>query len=322
MKKTLLPLIALICLNVSAQKTTATFEDLLAQKDTFLNGITTAPIPRVFKIDSNLVVFNADFDTSYGGYWRGGFAVSSMTDTMDASFANLYSSANGKGANNSQVYLVGNDGDKNPVLETLPTVGSTMASILSLYVSNTTYAYRAMKEGNRFSTKFSARNKDSFVLWIFAENANNDSMRVDLADFTHSDTTKNFILDSWVKVSIPFPATRLRFKLVSSDNGSFVMNTPAFFAIDNIELEYRTSIEYIPNSSFSLYPNPANNIISIDYTGEIMQFLVYDINGKLILQKEASQTKSIDISKLDRGVYLFEMITSDNKRGVQRFIKE
>jgi len=322
MKNILLALVTLVAINLSAQTTTATFEDLLSKKDSFLNGKSTAPEPRTYKIDSNGVVFKSTFDTAYGGYWKGDFAVSSMTDTMNGSFTNLYSSANGTGAMNSQVYLIGNGGGGNPVFETLPTVGTTTASIASFYVNNTTYVRRAMENGNMFATAFSASNKDSFVLWVYTDNASNDSFRVDLANFTNSDTTQNFILKEWVKVDVPFPAAQLRFKLVSSDNGGNGMNTPNFFAIDNVQVEFSTSIKTTPKLVFNVYPNPTSSVVYFQNAGEVIEANVISLNGKTVLSVDGVFNNQLNIAKLPSGVYYLKLQNTDGVFGVQKFIKE
>ncbi|CAM4322998.1 PQQ-dependent sugar dehydrogenase [Flavobacterium terrigena] len=80
------------------------------------------------------------------------------------------------------------------------------------------------------------------------------------------------------------------------------------------------SNESFEKNLFTLYPNPAKNILFIDksqsnYPTEIQ---IYDVNGKLVLQQETgkiSQNK-IDISPLTKGFY-FVTIKNDNDENSQ-----
>ncbi len=80
------------------------------------------------------------------------------------------------------------------------------------------------------------------------------------------------------------------------------------------------STESFEKNLFTLYPNPAKNILFIDksqsnYPTEIE---IYDVNGKLVLQQDTgriSQNK-IDISPLTKGFY-FVTIKNDNNENSQ-----
>ena len=60
-----------------------------------------------------------------------------------------------------------------------------------------------------------------------------------LADFRFEDTADDFVLSEWMELDLSAlaQADRLYFGLDSSDNGMFGMNTPAYFAIDDIVFE-------------------------------------------------------------------------------------
>ena len=72
---------------------------------------------------------------------------------------------------------------------------------------------------------------------------------------------------------------------------------------------------YNINNSFSVYPNPTTNQVSIK--GELNSnfFEIIDINGKVVLTDKA--TNKIDISMLQKGIYFIKM--SNN---ITKFIKE
>lgn len=62
-----------------------------------------------------------------------------------------------------------------------------------------------------------------------------------LADYRFTDSAQDYILDEWKEVDLTplvgLGVQKLAFRLKSSDNSVFGMNTPAFLAIDNLELE-------------------------------------------------------------------------------------
>ena len=57
-----------------------------------------------------------------------------------------------------------------------------------------------------------------------------------LADYRYADSSQDYIVNAWeyIDLSSLGSVDELSFSLSSSDNGSFGMNTPNYFAIDNI----------------------------------------------------------------------------------------
>ena len=87
-----------------------------------------------------------------------------------------------------------------------------------------------------------------------------------------------------------------------------------------------SSIEQLPNSQYSLYPNPTKNsiTISLETNGSIDRYQIFDIDGKPQLIGEGSSTakQTINIESLPAGVYMIELITAKNKYVRDKFIKE
>ncbi|KAA3622072.1 MAG: T9SS C-terminal target domain-containing protein [Flavobacterium sp.] len=91
----------------------------------------------------------------------------------------------------------------------------------------------------------------------------------------------------------------------------------AFFRRDY----YLLSAPVIESSQFSIYPNPASEILTISSEGIVVESLsVYSITGQRIIYTN-DPTNQIDVSSLSEGLYLLE-ITSENGRQVQKFIKK
>lgn len=307
--KKMITLLTLCIIALQSFAQLATFEKFITQKDTFLNGKSVAPAPKQFT-DSGFS-FSTTYDTSFGGYWSKGFAISSMTDTTDGTSSNLYSSVTASGTKGSRAYAVAQNNAQFRY-DILTTGNSTYLS--SMDITNTFYAANVIKNGNQFSRAFTGANKDSFVLWIYQYFVNGfmDSTRVDLADFTQNDSTKNYILKTWKTVEFPsiVPTDSIRFKLVSSDNNSFGMNTPAFFAIDNIKANGPNSTNKIDKNAFKVYPNPVQDFLSI--SGEIYDIIniqMTSITGQMIAVKNSNN--KVNTSNLEPGIYFLNIITPD-----------
>lgn len=80
------------------------------------------------------------------------------------------------------------------------------------------------------------------------------------------------------------------------------------------------SAQEFNNASLTIYPNPVNETLFLNYTGESPESIsVYDISGKLILSQ--GYEKSISVSNLTSGIYFIE-ITSPLGKSIQKFVKK
>ena len=67
-----------------------------------------------------------------------------------------------------------------------------------------------------------------------------------------------------------------------------------------------------------IYPNPTSDIVYIDGNYTQLKVVVYDILGKQVMKE--SITNSIDISQLEKGVYILQL-SDGAKLTTQRIIK-
>lgn len=181
------------------------------------------------------------FHNNYTAAWDvwDGFAYSNMTDTTTRGFLNQYSAITGSGADGSATYGVSYVN----LWGTLPKIEVPEGvSLQSMQVTNTTYAYYSMLEGDQFAKKFGGNDgndPDWFKLIIYGKDLAEQvigTIEFYLADFRFADNTLDYILNSWATVDLtPISSARiLEFSLDSSDVGDWGMNTPAYFALDNI----------------------------------------------------------------------------------------
>jgi len=235
--------------NVHADSIT-TFENLGLPAQSFNNN---AGSSGQFVIDGNQ--FNNRFDSTFGTW--SGWAISSMTDNTTPGFMNQYSTIPGSGAGNSQTYAVGftfgQNADPFHPAESLINLAPGM-SPESVEVTNTTYAYLSMLNGDAFARKFGPG--DFFLLSVQGYSGiNGMGMQVGEVDFYLANFlgTNSYIINTWETLDLSSLAgvRSLRFGLQSSDNNaSFGINTPAYFAIDNLSL--LSSVVPEPGSSIML----------------------------------------------------------------------
>uniref|UniRef100_UPI003F6A171D T9SS type A sorting domain-containing protein n=1 Tax=Polaribacter sp. TaxID=1920175 RepID=UPI003F6A171D len=78
------------------------------------------------------------------------------------------------------------------------------------------------------------------------------------------------------------------------------------------------SVEENSTTDFSIYPNPVNNILNVSANAKVESLRLYNITGKLI--KSNTNSNSINVSELSKGMYILEVI-SDARKEVKRVIK-
>lgn len=85
------------------------------------------------------------------------------------------------------------------------------------------------------------------------------------------------------------------------------------------------SINSYNNSIFSVHPNPAKNVVNIQFndnqTLSLKSALIYDLTGKLVLQT-TEINQPINVEKLASGTYILSITDTNNRNYAQKFIKE
>lgn len=302
-----------------------TFETLGMQTDTFFNGKNN---PGGFTIDG--VKFRNKFEVVQGFESWSGFAISTMRDTTTAGFTNQYSSRAGSGVNNSRTYAVGYidylTGRSNIVF-------NSRKQVNTLYINNSTYAYLSMKNGDAVAKKFggsTGNDPDFFLLEIEAYRNGQVSQTKELylADYRFANNANDYIQKEWQMLDFEgIEADSLLFKLSSSDNGSFGMNTPAYFCIDQISLSdvgvsTKTKLADI---GISVYPNPAKSHVNIKSSNrQNLDVTITNSLGQVVevtVENAGIGTKRIATQHLAPGVYMLKIAT-ETGTGIQKLVIE
>ena len=133
------------------------------------------------------VLIPSVFDTSFGGYWAGGWSISTSRNDSVGDFTNLEGSITGGGNGGSNTYLVG----QNFAYLLLP----PNATFNHVAFTNTTYTAHAVEDGSLFSRPFGIDSlgnsgfPDSLLLRleVYLNNSLVDLIQGALADYRYSD---------------------------------------------------------------------------------------------------------------------------------------
>lgn len=304
----------LLAFGICAQ-TSATFEDLSLPLDTFWNGSDTSG-----GFTSGSVFFANDYNTQWSS-WTG-FCYSSKVDTITPGMANMYAVISGSG-NNSATYGVAYVSSYGAATSMSWPSSVTNKEVDGFYINNSTYAYLSMLNGDAYSKKFGGPNgtdPDWFKLNISGYNNGVfiDSINFYLADFRFANDSLDYIIKDWTWVDINALSVvdSLTFLLSSSDVGSFGMNTPAYFCMDDFSFLSPIGFsENTPQNKVKLFPNPAQGFLNIVSAETLNKVEIYAINGALVLSaqpNQKSQSIKLNINDLNPGIYIVQTYSDSN----------
>jgi len=225
-------LTGLFALAANATVATSTFEELPLSASGYYFPAASTPFT------SGLASFNHDYsDFGIPDCCWSGWTYSNQTDATTAGFSNQYSAFAGSGAGGSANYAVAYLGA--PVISFAAPVAAQ-----GVYITNTTYAALSMRDGDSFAKKFggeTGNDADFLTLTITGFDASaqvTGSVDVNLADYRFADNSQDYLLSQWAFVDLDSlgVVSSLGFTMASSDMGDFGMNTPAYFALDNLSV--------------------------------------------------------------------------------------
>ena len=315
---------AFLCGKVSAQVSSSGFEGFGLSAESFYNGSDGAG-----DLSVEFLNFTNYYDMSWGS-WNG-FSVSNMTDVVTPGWGNQYSAFTGSGRNSAHYGVFYPTGNITPGNTQYPEA----VIIDSLWITNTTYAAISMRDGDAFSKQFGSVNgpdglpdgtngEDFFKVWVIGfDNTGSykDSVEVFLADYRFSDNSFDYILSDWLKVDLStfsFNVNRVEFRLESSDNGAWGMNTPAYFAIDDVYHHFPLAVNELDGTEISVFPNPMQDEICVK--GAEGELSLLDVNGAVILKQTHAEFSKLDVSWLPKGVYILQ-IESNGQKAVKKLVK-
>lgn len=117
-------------------------------------------------------------------------------------------------------------------------------------------------------------------------------------------------------------------EFIDSENEAIASSSQVFF--NGSQKYWKVYLNNTPTLStesmtatagFSLYPNPAQTHFSLHFEGEIQSVSIYSISGARIRSIE-NISGQIDVSDLQKGLYLVEIVTADGTSVTQKLVKE
>ena len=298
----------LFSLKINSQNIVADFENLSLSPESYWDGSDLSGVHNnsMFTsiFSSGDYNFSNTYDTTWGsasGYWSSGWIYSNITDSTTSGFTNQYSAKAGGG------HPIG--GANYAIGKPNSTIVFNNPDGLSINITNSTYAANSMRDGDAFAKKFTNADQDYFKLHIYGyfNGSITDSTVFYLADFTHADSSLDYIVTDWQYVELlPGPYDSVRFNLSSSDVGAFGMNTPAYFCIDNVG-NFPLSANYLSEDYIKIYPNPTSEIVYINLIyDDNYTVSLYNILGELVFEKLQTPYQ-INIKDLPNGQYILKI---------------
>ena len=194
----LLTILSISVGSLFAQQNVGDFENLTLSSESYWDGSDMSGLHNNSVFTTNFSSgdynFSNSYDTTWGaasGYWSSGWAYSNMTDSTTSGFTNQYSAKPGGG---------------HPIGGANYAIGKPNSTIvfnnpigLSINITNSTYAANSMRDGDAFAKKFTNADQDYFKLHIYGYSNGSiaDSTEFYLADFTHADSTLDYIVTDW-----------------------------------------------------------------------------------------------------------------------------
>jgi hypothetical protein len=331
MKKTITILsLALTSLVANSQTVVADFETFTLTTNSFYKDTNDVPF------QTNNAIFRYEWTGGPFPYWSGGFSYTNVQDSSTATSSNLYGNKALKGYNNSNNFVIGKPGSFIKLI-------APQNKVDGFYITNTTFTYKTIRNGNMFSRKFGdTTGTKTGTLYpqggypdyfkITAKGYLNGAMKTDssvvfLADYRFTSNSMDFVSDTWqwFNTSNLGQIDSLTFKMYSSDVGQYGINTPLFFSLDNFTTS-KTIVgltELSLGNNLNVYPNPFTSQLNIkNKSKEKISLKVLNITGQIVFKEElVDEDNSVNLSILNSGIY-FLKITNGETSITKKVIKE
>ena len=139
------------------------------------------------------------------------------------------------------------------------------------------------------------------VVKLKLENLNND------ASLNREIDVVNTVANAWEELTFTFPG------IVNANNYKrvvffFNFNSPGAgesYYFDDVKLNINLSLQNFSNDKINIFPNPANDLITISSDKLIEAISLYNVLGQeVISSRPNNNNQTIDIASLNSGVYI------------------
>ncbi len=127
--------------------------------------------------------------------------------------------------------------------------------------------------------------------------------------------TTSYVLNNgngvyWLQLSVFCPTKAL--------GDYFTVTEAIYFADGDVST---AGINELEELAVTLYPNPTNDVVRIDFDGHRGQLTVYDLHGKFIRTSDLISGDQVSLKEMENGVYLF-VLETDRGKAIKRVIKQ
>jgi hypothetical protein len=271
----------------------ASFDDLALEAEDYWNGSDGS---------GGFVSGPAFFCNSYNPDWFSwsGWAYSNVTDNATPGWGNQYSAITGEGRSSES-------GSNYGVSFASPPSGiifndGSAHEVSGFYVTNATYAALSMRDGDDFAKKFGGDDgtdedwcKLTVIGYIRGDSAS--SAAIYLADYTSANPEEDYIIQDWewFDLSGLGKIDSLSFSMSSTDNGDWGMNTPAYFAMDDLTVlpDIAPTVDVPMEDINDLSGKQLELDISDVFTDED------DDNAKIVISLKSNTDEAVAMAVLD-----------------------
>jgi hypothetical protein len=81
------------------------------------------------------------------------------------------------------------------------------------------------------------------------------------------------------------------------------------------------SVSYFKDFQFSIYPNPANNVIRFQSKLPLGSVEIFSLTGSKVLS-QSNNVEQVEVGNLAKGIYMLKATATDGKVATQKLIKE
>lgn len=322
MKQLLLLSLLVSCL-IAAGQIETTFESFDAMPMAPLNQ---AENGYAFISPEGLALYN-----DYNADWLSwsGWAISADTDNVTPGFLNQYSSIVGAGNNGSSKYATAYA--FSPSILSVTDTPSETIFFKGLHITNATYTYLSMRDGDSFAKKFGGVDgTDPDFLFVtvkaYAQGEFVDSIDHYLADYRFDDSSLDYIQNDWEFIDMNNLSENLvdslTLSLTSSDVGMFGMNTPAYFCIDDVRYDVLGGIDDLDERVITeVGPNPVQDVLNIRAEQSIESIRLMDINGNIMTNvNPKSMEHRLSLTMYPAGIYTI-LVNYEGHQHIEQVVK-
>lgn len=166
---------------------------------------------------------------------------------------------------------------------------------------------------------------DDQPLFLFSNNISDGVNPIQLG-VVLLDTDGDFGWEEHYKMIATSSGNKFRYDFTPNVNGQSVAvwsenrNGGNFAFAQNVVVEQEhVSVNDVDRNRLMIYPNPTSGIVKIQSEQAVSKIEILDLNGRKLIQN--TNTHSIDLSKLPKGVYLMRTTLKDQSINVNKIIK-